>query len=43
MKYKYEVALSFAGENRDFAESIATLLQAEDIEIFYDEFNSADL
>ena len=43
MKYKYEIALSFAGENRDFAESIATSLQAEDIEIFYDEFNSADL
>ncbi len=43
MKYKYDVALSFAGEDRNFAEAIATGLQAENIEVFYDEFNSAEL
>ena len=43
MTYKYDVALSFAGENRDFAEAIATALQAENIKVFYDEFNPADL
>ena len=43
MTYKYDVALSFAGENRDFAEAIATALQAENVKVFYDEFNSADL
>ena len=43
MTYKYDVALSFAGENRDFAEAIATALEAENVKVFYDEFNSADL
>ena len=43
MTYKYDVALSFAGENRDFAEAIATALQAENVKVFYDEFNTADL
>ncbi|MYC40132.1 MAG: TIR domain-containing protein [Candidatus Dadabacteria bacterium] len=43
MTYKYDVALSFAGENRNFAEAIATALQAEKVEVFYDEFNPANL
>ena len=43
MTYKYDVALSFAGENRNFAEAIATALQAENVKVFYDEFNTADL
>ena len=43
MKYKYDVALSFAGEDRNFAEVIATALQAENVKVFYDEFNPADL
>ncbi len=41
--YQYEVALSFAGENRGFAESVATALQVEDVEVFYDDFYAADL
>ena len=43
MTYKYDVALSFAGENRNFAEAVATALQAENVKVFYDEFNTADL
>lgn len=43
MTYKYDVALSFAGENRDFAEAVATALQAENVNVFYDKFNPADL
>lgn len=43
MTYKYDVALSFAGENRDFAEAIATALQVANVKVFYDEFNPADL
>ena len=43
MAYKYEVALSFAGENRDFAEAVATMLKSQDVEVFYDEFNVAEL
>ena len=43
MTYKYDVALSFAGEDRDFAETINTALQAENVKVFYDEFNVAEL
>ena len=43
MTYRYDVALSFAGENRDFAATIAVALKSEDVKVFYDEFNTADL
>ena len=43
MTYKYDVALSFAGESRDFAEAIAIALESENVKVFYDEFNPADL
>ena len=43
MTYKYDVALSFAGENRNFAEAVARMLKSQDVEVFYDEFNIADL
>lgn len=43
MKHKYDVALSFAGENRDFAKSVACGLEAENVSVFYDEFNVASL
>jgi hypothetical protein len=35
-RYKYDVALSFAGENRTFAERIARACQQADIRVFYD-------
>lgn len=35
-KYEYDFALSFAGENRDLAEAIATTLMERDIAVFYD-------
>jgi hypothetical protein len=43
MEYQYEVALSFAGENRTFAEAVATALRQEGVEVFYDNFYAADL
>ena len=43
MTYKYDVALSFAGENRDFAEAVATMLRSQNVEVFYDEFNAVEL
>jgi len=43
MNYKYEVALSFAGENRPFAEAVATGLRENGVEVFYDDFYAADL
>ena len=41
--YKYDVALSFAGEDRIIVEEIATELKKNDISVFYDNFQKADL
>ncbi|MDZ7831784.1 MAG: TIR domain-containing protein [Desulfobacterales bacterium] len=43
MGYKYEVALSFAGEDRTFAETIAEGLRQNSINVFYDNFCAEDL
>jgi hypothetical protein len=40
---KYDVALSFAGEDREYVERVATLLSAEGVSVFYDKFEEADL
>jgi HEAT repeat protein len=42
-EYKYQVALSFAGENRKFAERLAVLLKEKDISVFYDRYEQSDL
>ncbi len=42
-EYKLEVALSFAGEDREFVRKVAELLQAEDVSVFYDESESIPL
>ena len=39
----YEVALSFAGEQRGYVESVALALQARGIAVFYDEFEKVEL
>ena len=39
----YEVALSFAGEQRDYVEEVARHLEAKSIAVFYDDFESAQL
>lgn len=41
--YKYEVAISFAGEDRAFAESVAKGLRDAGIQVFYDQFYAAEL
>ncbi len=43
MSYKYEVAISFAGEDRPFAEAVAKGLRDAEVEVFYDNFYAADL
>lgn len=43
MNYKYEVALSFAGENRVFAEAIADGLRKHGVAVFYDDFGPEEL
>jgi len=42
-EYKYQVALSFAGENRKYAKGLAELLKNKNISCFYDKYEQADL
>ena len=37
---EYDVALSFAGENREYVEEVATVLRASGIKVFYDKFET---
>lgn len=39
----YEVVLSFAGEDRDFVEEVAAILQGQGVEVFYDRYEEATL
>ncbi len=39
----YDVALSFAGEDRPYVEKVARLLKAKNIKVFYDNFNKVEL
>lgn len=41
--HKYHVALSFAGEDRDYVDQVATRLRAEGVDVFYDRFEEVDL
>jgi TIR domain len=41
--YQYDVALSFAGEERDYVQLVAIYLQNSRIKVFYDEFNQVKL
>lgn len=40
---RYDVALSFAGENRTYVHEVAKLLKDAGVSVFYDEFERADL
>lgn len=42
-EFEYDVALSFAGEDRTTAEKFAELLKAKSIKVFYDEYEAAEL
>jgi hypothetical protein len=42
-KMKYDVAISFAGEQREEARAIAECLKDTGLEVFFDEYNDADL
>ena len=41
--YKYDIALSFAGEDRQDVEKIAEILKANDIKVFYDKYEVVGL
>ena len=42
-KYQYDAALSFAGEDRELVESIASHLVDCEVRVFYDEFFKHEL
>jgi len=42
-KIDYDVALSFAGEDRNYVEQVAAYLQNKGVRVFYDNFKKADL
>jgi hypothetical protein len=39
----YDVALSFAGEDRGYVEKVAALLRESGIKVFYDKFETVQL
>jgi hypothetical protein len=41
--YEYDIAFSFAGEDRKHAESIAGLLKQSNVTVFYDLYEEAHL
>ena len=41
--YEYDVALSFAGEDREYVEQVALFLKKKSIAVFYDYFEEVDL
>lgn len=41
--FKYDVTLSFAGEERSYVEDIAKLLKEQNIKVFYDNFETSNL
>lgn len=43
LDYKFDVALSFAGEDREYVEEVALLLKAHGVRVFYDKFEEDKL
>lgn len=43
MSYSYDVALSFAGEDRAYVDEVANILKQESIHVFYDDFEKENL
>ena len=42
-KYEYDIALSFAAEERGYAEELAACLTGRGAKVFYDRYETADL
>jgi len=43
MEYKYDVALSFAGEDREYVKKVADILEKNGVKVFYDSFETVNL
>jgi len=42
-KIEYDIALSFAGEDREYVDTVAYLLKKNDINVFYDKYEETEL
>ncbi|BDE82493.1 toll/interleukin-1 receptor domain-containing protein [Porphyromonas somerae] len=42
-KFDYDVALSFAGEDREYVNEVASILKSKGVSVFYDRFEEANL
>jgi WD40 repeat protein len=42
-QYKYDVAISYAGEDREYAEALAEALRNRDVRVFYDKYEKSSL
>jgi hypothetical protein len=42
-EFEFDIAISFAGENRDFAKQLADIMNERGVKVFYDRFSEADL
>jgi len=42
-KFEYDVALSFAGEDRVYVEKVAKYLKEKGIKVFYDDYEKTGL
>jgi hypothetical protein len=42
-EYKYDVAFSFAGEDRQYVDRVANILKKESVKVFYDFFETIEL
>ena len=43
MDYKYDITLSFTGEDREYVEKIAQILADNNVKVFYDRYEEAEL
>lgn len=43
MEYKYNIALSFANEDREYVEKVAAILKENEVSVFYDKYEEVDL
>ena len=41
LEYEYDVAISFAGEDREFARKLAKQLKKQSLSVFFDEFEQS--
>jgi hypothetical protein len=42
-QFEFDVALSYAGENRDYVRQVARALEMKGVSVFFDEFNEGEL